>query len=334
MEHGVIRSDLNENEIKPKDLLHAYVKQTTEDNIALFPASDLASISCPACNSQKKGQESLNCGMKYQDCAECRTLYVSPRPSPAKVELFFRESKARHYWFNQIWKRTSEHRKAKIIGPHLDWIQTFVEEYFPERKASVAELQPSHWGLLELALERKAFSFFKVVDPLFPAALCPVDSMKANTLPYSISEKFDAICLMDALGRSHNPFRTLQWANEHLNSGGLCLITTLLSSGFDLMTLGARSESLIPPDHLNLFSFEGLQSLLSSSGFEIIELSTPGVLDLQNVQEALSTGNLEIPAFFRYILETRKDPALNQAFQDFLQTHRLSSQARVVLRKH
>ena len=67
--------------------------------------------------------------------------------------------------------------------------------------------------------------------------------------------------------------------------------------------------------------------------FCILEFSTPGVLDIPNIIYEMEHTKAEISPFFRYILQTRKDPNLLEAFQDFLQMNKLSSFARIVLKK-
>ena len=65
--------------------------------------------------------------------------------------------------------------------------------------------------------------------------------------------------------------------------------------------------------------------------FEILEFSTPGVLDIPNVVNRLE--DLNNSAFFKYIFNERKDSEIINSFQDYLQMNRLGTFARLVLRK-
>ena len=94
----------------------------------------------------------------------------------------------------------------------------------------------------------------------------------------------DAVFLFEALERSVEPLDLLQKVFNSLKSGGLCFITCLLSSGFEVQMLGKDSEIFVPPERMNLLSYEGMNALIEKlDGFEILEFSTPGVLDISNV---------------------------------------------------
>ena len=48
--------------------------------------------------------------------------------------------------------------------------------------------------------------------------------------------------------------------------------------------LGHKSEIFVPPERMNIFSYKGLKGLIEKmNGFEILEFSTPSVLDIPNV---------------------------------------------------
>ena len=71
-----------------------------------------------------------------------------------------------------------------------------------------------------------------------------------------------------------------------LKPGGLCFITCLLSSGFDVLVMGQDSGIFLPPERMNFLSYDGMNTILDKvGGFEILEFSTPGVLDVQNIIE-------------------------------------------------
>ncbi len=83
---------------------------------------------------------------------------------------------------------------------------------------------------------------------------------------------------------------------------------------------------------MNLFSAEGLITFLEKTGgFEIIEFSTPGVLDIPDVVENME--QVKENRFVEYLLGVRNEPELVDSFLKFLQSNRLSTFGRLVLRK-
>ena len=110
-------------------------------------------------------------------------------------------------------------------------------------------------------------------------------------------------------------------------------MTGILASGLDVQVLWDQSANIFPPDRLNVFTVEAIQYLAQKYSFECLELSTPGILDVQIIEDALkSNPHLEIPRFIRYMIENR-DENIKNAFQEFLQSSQLSSYGRILLRK-
>src|SRR5262249_47893754 len=113
---------------------------------------------------------------------------------------------------------------------------------------------------------------------------------------------------------------------------GLLFLTSLVSSGFDFTVLGLKNHYLYPPDRANCFSLDGLKKLVMQAGFKLIEVSTPGVLDVEIVQaHRKHAPDLPLSDFERGILDS--DEETRMAFQTFLQQRGRSSFARIVGRK-
>ena len=83
---------------------------------------------------------------------------------------------------------------------------------------------------------------------------------------------------------------------------------------------------------MNFLSYEGMNTLIHKvGGFEVLEFSTPGGLDVQNVREKVDLLNNN---FVNYLLEERNSEELILSFQDFIQKNCLGSFGRLVLRKN
>ena len=86
-------------------------------------------------------------------------------------------------------------------------------------------------------------------------------------------------------------------------------------------------------NRLNVFTLEAIEYLAQKHSFEVIEFSTPGILDLDIIEDAIKDNpQIEIPRFIRYVLENRGKNVRN-TFQEFLQSSQLSSYGRILLRK-
>lgn len=138
--------------------------------------------------------------------------------------------------------------------------------------------------------------------------------------------------MLESLDRVGDPSALLRAVAGRLARGGLLFVTALVASGFDVAVLGLSNLYLYPPDRANCFSRRGLELLLERAGFGLLEVSTPGVLDVEIVKAHLGQGAWpSVGAFERQVLAA--DEETQTAFQAFLQQHGLSSFARVVARK-
>ena len=144
------------------------------------------------------------------------------------------------------------------------------------------------------------------------------------------NKKYSVVTGFEIMDRLYNPREILGQIRDNMEDGGLLFISTMSSSGLDFQYLKEKSKNLVPPMHMNIFSTEGIVKLFEDLNFEIIELSTPGMLDLNILENNID--NIELPKFIKDIILNR-DSLVKEAFQEFLQRGRLSSYLRLLARK-
>ena len=222
-------------------------------------------------------------------------------------------------------------RQEKIILPLLEWSNVFISQYIDERKMLIAEFLPNYWGYFLSAKKVWPETKYQLIDPLFDLAITSEEVSTSDINYGTTNNTYDVVMLFEALDRAVEPAGILNKVKNMLNPGGLCFITCLLSSGFEVLVLGQDSGIFLPPERMNFLSYDGMNAILDMvGGFEILEFSTPGVLDVQNVIEKIDQLN---NSFVNYILKERNDDELILSFQDFLQKNCLGSLGRLVLRK-
>ena len=144
------------------------------------------------------------------------------------------------------------------------------------------------------------------------------------------NKKYSVVTGFEIMDRLYNPREILGQIRDNMEDGGLLFISTMSSSGLDFQYLKEKSKNLVPPMHMNIFSTEGIVKLFEDLNFEIIELSTTGMLDLNILENNID--NIELPKFIKDIILNR-DSLVKEAFQEFLQRGRLSSYLRLLARK-
>lgn len=332
MEHAVIRSDLKKRDIHPQALLDKYLLLLRKDIKKMLGIESLQHESCPVTSEKGVRLSFSKMGMQYNVSKTFGNIYLSPRPKMETLIAFYRESSARKFWLTEIWPKTRVMREEKIINQQMEWVRGFISQYCNERKLSVAEYFPNHWGYLLHARSLWAEIDYKLIDPLFNLDITLGEVSASDINDNTVSNKLDAVLLFETLDRSVNPMDILTKVNNMLKPGGLCFITCHLSSGFEIQVLGQNSELFVPPERMNILSFEGMNALIDKlSDFESLEFSTPGVLDIANVQRKLD--EIDGENFLQYILKQRHDQSLISSFQDFLQANCLGTFGRLVLIK-
>ncbi len=330
MKNIVINEQYSQADIKPSKMIEQYIAMLSSDVDRLLANCSLENISCPACGSNENKIAFKRFSLSYHECASCASLYISPRPSDEAIASFMKAAPSKVFWREQLSEVSQQSRKAKIIKPRLEWVLDSAAEYVSNA---------SHWVDVntgqERYLEAMASSAFKSKTLISP--YCNTPSTGFEIINGSINQVVlktpaQMITLFEVLDHTSHPGVVLTAVNKMLDKGGLCFITTILASGFDVKELGEHAKNIYPPDRMNVFSAKGLQTLAAAHGFECLEFSTPGILDVDIVAAAINENpSIKVSAFIKDLILSSPDVRAN--FQDFLQANMLSSYGRMLLRK-
>ncbi len=335
----VLGRDVLELEIKPHALLDEYRHLNAEDVRArLIGPNELRDCACPGCCSRESKLAFEKMGLSYLQCERCLSMYVSPRPSEQAVVDFYRNSRGARFWRDWILPETRNVRREKVFRPRARWLLNVVDQYCPQARQAI--VVGYHNDLLIEELLRQEGRLFQIIvaNPIadLEYAGSKLSGVRLEPTPISDLARLgaaDIILAFDIVDRAVDLEALFASARQALKPRGLLLASTMLISGFDLQVLWERSEAIYPPDRMNLLSTEGLTALFDRHGFEVLEFSTPGMFDVEIVQRAMhSDPDGDWPRFIQYLVENRDENALN-ALQEYLQRYRLSSFARIVLRR-
>ena len=109
----------------------------------------------------------------------------------------------------------------------------------------------------------------------------------------------------------------------------LFIFTTLSGTGLDIQVLWENSPSVSPPHHLNFFNPYSVQMILERTGFQVIEVNTPGKLDIDIL---VNNKDYVIDKFWNTFIETT-DEDCKQKWQSLITESGWSSHMMVVCRK-
>jgi len=330
MKSVVLLNDLKESEIRPEGIYEEYKDLLRKDISTFFSdRSLLKKVDCPGCSEINTTYVFNKMGFDYRACKLCGSLFVSPRPVDAELRAFYQESAAGEFLRNAIIRGFVESRAKKVYSYRTEWLVGLAEEYHCDAN-TLLDYRTKFPTLLRQLSDT---GNFESIVSVLPECYGQEDLLPRN-IKLQNTEKLgedivDIFCAFEVVERIFSPLKLLGKAYRACKKNGLFIITTGTSSGFEYQVLGEHSPNLIPTDRLNLLSLEALSMQIERAGFEIVEMSTPGRLDVETVKRAFER-NPDIPldAFWKYVFRNRRENALH-SFQEYLQQFQLSSHVRI-----
>jgi len=331
---------MKEEEIRPAALFDQYLALAEKDIATFFSGAHLHHIPCPACGSDHKTSGFKKKGFEYHECAVCNTLYVNPRPDQDAFSRFYRDSPSVRFWATHFYKETEQARNELIIKPKAKLVSQIIRKYTSadHPKPVVLDIGAGYGGFC-VALKttlKKPYVIIGIEPASSLQAVCREKNIEV--IPKFLEEvqpsDFEGRMIIAAtsfelLEHLHNPGTFIGHCHDLLGKGGILILTTLNWKGFDLQMLGERSRSLNPPHHINLFTPRSLSLLMEKKGFEILEMTTPGKLDVDIVSKQLQDVQC---SFIRDLLAESNDQ-IREGLQKIIQETRMSSHMMIVARK-
>ncbi len=330
MKRVVFLNDLKESDIRPESTYNEYKDLLVEDIKKYFtdPAS-LTSIDCPGCSAENSELIFSKMGFDYLACNKCGSWFVSPRPSDDVLRDFYKNSDAGNFLRKIFLGDTIESRSKKVFSYRLQWIMSLIEEYLPEAKVMLDYATRYPTFLKQLSDNSELESILSVYPECYEQENLLPENIRILNTSTIMADSTDIFAAFEVVERVFDPGMLFATAFKASRKNGLFVMTSTTSSGFEYKVLGEHSPNIVPPGRLNLLSLEALVSQIEKAGFEIIEVSTPGRLDIEMVKKTFDN-NPDIPLdpFWKYLFSFRNENALH-AFQEYLQEFQLSSHVRI-----
>jgi 2-polyprenyl-3-methyl-5-hydroxy-6-metoxy-1,4-benzoquinol methylase len=320
---------LREEDIRPAALMAEQARLYAADVARLLEGADaFVEVPCPACEEPAWRPQWSKYGLTYRSCLACQTVYVSPRPTPAQLDEYYRTSANYEYWNRVVFPASEAARREKIFRP---------------RAQRIAELAPLRGTLLDVGAgygtfcEEVRFAFDRVIalepEPHL-AASCRergLEVVQARIEDAPLDGRVDVITAFEVIEHLFSPRAFLERCAELLDDDGGLVLTCPNGLGFDIQTLGEASAT-VDAEHLNYFTPESLARLARRCGFDVVDVSTPGRLDAELVRKAALAGEVELDADLRRALVDEWEER-GEAFQDHLVAAGYSSNLWLVARR-
>lgn len=324
---------MNENDIRPQALFDELLRLNKLDIKKYFTNTINENIVCPACGS--KGQKSIvKNNFIFDECQNCKSLYVSPRPKKKYFDAYYTEGEASKYWATTFYKATEKNRTKMLWKPKAKMIKKKIETFAPDTK-QIIDIGGGY-GLFMIEFLKLLKIDHLVIEPSkYLSAACEQKGLKTLVKFLENAKKKDFInnkktfVSFELFEHLHDPKAFLNTLKKLMNKKDLFIFTTLSGMGLDIRTLWENSKAISPPMHLNFLNPKSITMLLKKVGFEILEINTPGKLDIDIMS---NNKNYLKDKFWRDFLEYA-DIKEKRIMQKIISENQLSSHMMVVCRK-
>lgn len=328
---------LREEDIRPQELLTENTRLFMEDITTILRLKDsFVKIPCPACDSQNHSHLFDKKGFSFVICRDCATVFTNPRPTREQLADYYATSRCYKHYNDCLFPATEANRREKIFIPRAKKVAGLCEKYNIPRKSLV----DAGAGFGTFCEEISKMSIFESVIAVEPSQSLAETCRKRGLRVYE--ENIENVFLEEvSIITSFELIEHLFWPKEFilscarlLSKGGFLYLTSPNIKGFDMAVLGERNDNIIAPNHINFFHPDSLSGLIRECGLKIVELTTPGQLDVELVGKKIESKEVTFKdqPFLRELFFSKKK-GIREDFQRFLSEHLLSSHLSVLARK-
>lgn len=324
--------------IRPNRLKDEWEKAARADQAWIdLHRNEFIEGSCPLCGRQNSGAYKkiiTKDKVVYADCPICGTLYQERHPDEDAYREYYSVSENLKFFSEKIFKESHDNRKKLIYKPRLKKVIDIARKY----GSSDPGFYEIGAGSGQFAAMARDSGFFKKVVAIEPNPSLAEDCRALGLETWeSTVERVDqsidstsVIASFECLEHLADPAKHISGISNILKENGLLIITTPNGRSLEVMELGENSTTL-GFNHVHIFNPYSIKKLLEKNGFEVIEITTPGILDVDLVQRGMTYLQSFSP-FLKNLLEQGSEKTLEE-FQNFLVNNNYSSHMWAVARK-
>lgn len=332
---------MKESEIRPEAIFDQFLALAERDAKTYFGDVPFSRISCPSCDRAGSAFAFRKHGFDYETCGACQTLFVNPRPGQDAFRRYYREAPSIKFWATDFYEKTESARRERIFAPRARVVLEKIRKYLAGAGTAeagwIADIGAGYGVSCEEIGKIAPTTKVVAIEPSPELArvcrrkgLTVVPKFLEDAARADLSvgqEERGTLTSFELLEHVQDPKAFLDSCRRLLMPGDLFILTTLNGLGLDIQVLWEKSKSVHPPHHINFFNPGSIKTLLERAGFQALEISTPGKLDVSILENSL--GKVHSDRFWANFLRQLGEDG-KERFQQFLADHGLSSHMMVV----
>ncbi len=325
--HTVITDDISDVMIHPETVF-GELKTLWKEYLsgAGMPLSKWVSIKhCIACNADDIYTFFSIWDYRYDRCRTCASVFLNPQPPQLLYEAAFFDSPISAFINSPDVQNKYLDRFKKTIHPLLSEIM----DGSRNNKMRILEVFGRNRHILDyLNSQQKVREYLR-----FQAGLKDESgsSLSITRLDEVEDNSCNLILLLMSVEQMRTPAEMFPILSGKLTGDGRMVILARLGSGIDIQLLRGNNTSIFPLEHISLLSVEGYEHLCKRAGLEILELSTPGLLDTEYLRQHYQKHSDEDDVF-QYFFKYRTQLDIKR-LQQFIQEVRLSSALKLICKR-
>lgn len=319
---------MKEYQIRPKGIFDKYLDLAKKDAEEIFSQAKYDKFNCPACEKKNKFLfKKIN--FSYCECEKCKTLYVSPRPKFKYFSKYYNESKSSKFWVTDFYKKTIKSRRSKIWKPK----SKLVQKYLNENKGfkNIIDIGAGYGIFLDEIKKITNKQTYALEPSKDLSEICKkkhsiIQKFVEETKPADLPKGKNFYTCFELFEHLHSPKIFIKKLSKIMKKNEILFLTTLSSTGLDIDILKEKSKAVQPPYHINFFNPFSIRFFLEKNNFKIINISTPGKLDI----DILENNKQYIENNFWKVFINKATFKEKKLMQKFLQKNLLSSHMIIV----
>lgn len=329
---------IKESDIRPIKLVKEQQKYISADRERLLQFQDeFVFVNCPACGLNLSIEHFIKNGLNYVLCTNCGTIYINPRPTPKILEYCLSNSDVYAYWNQYMFPQSETKRREFIFKPRAQKVAEICMKVGIQG-GTLVEVGAGFGIFCEEIKKYNIFNRVIAIEPTLDLAnTCRLKGIEVINSPVEKvqleKESVDIIINFEVIEHLFSPLNFINLCSDLLKPNGIILLTCPNGEGFEPLMLKEKADTF-DHEHLNYFNPSSIKHLFLSLNFEIIEISTPGKLDVDIVHNKILSGDFDISSneFFNYIF-MRKFESLKDNLQLFLSDNNISTHMLIVAKK-